>query len=222
MKKIQLLILLTLGLFLNSCLEIVEDLKINSDGTGVFKVIVNLSQSRSQIDKLLSQDSIQGQPVPKKETIAQKLETLKAELESQNGISNVVQEIDLQNYIVKLSFSFDKVESLNIAVNNIIKKQDPNAPLNPVIYSFENKNFSRTFNSELLSEAYKNKEKVSAFLADFDQAKLTSIFKFESEIISNNHSSSKLSSSKKSCIEFTYINQLLSNNQLHKHNISIQ
>lgn len=222
MRKLKLFILAMATLFLSSCLEILEDVKINQDGSGVYKLNVNLSQSKSQIDKILAQDSIGGHPIPQKSSILKEFNQLIELIKTQQGISEVVPELDLTNYILKLSFSFDKIESLNIAINSIIKAKDPKAPLNPVVYSFSDKTFSRSFNSELINQIQRDKEKVNAFLTNFDQAKFTSIIRFDDLILKSSHTDAKISSNLKNCFEQVYINNLLSNNKFHHHNISLQ
>jgi hypothetical protein len=222
MKKIHLLILATVSILFSSCLEIVEDVKVNKNGSGTFKLIVNLSQSKSTLDKILSQDSIQGQKIPQKNEITSQFNTLLGKLKTQVGINNVVGNVDLELYKIDLSFGFDKVESLNLAVNNIISSYDKNAPQNPILFTFDGKTLTKTYNSTLLDNAYANKEKASAFLTDFDKAKLTCIARFETEIVKANHETAQLSSTKKNCIEHILLNQLLTDKELHTFNFQIQ
>ena len=222
MKKYSILITIICALFLSSCLEILEDVKINSNGTGTYKININLSQSKSQIDKILTQDSIQGKAIPTTNEIILEFNKLVGELKTQAGISAVVTEFDISNYIFKLSFDFDKIESLNIAVNNIIKSKSPNAPLNPIKYEFSEKKFTRTLNSELMDKMSKDKDKVSAFISNLDQAKVTSIIRFENNIVSSDHAEAKISSNQKNCFEQIGLNQLLSNSTLYKHVITLQ
>ncbi len=221
-KKIKLTVFLVLGLTLTSCLEILEDIKINENGTGIYKLNLNLSQSKSQIDKILTQDSIQGKPIPNKDKITKEFNKLIELLKNQSGISQVVTELDLSNFILKISFNFDKIESLNTAVNSIIKSQDSKAPLNPVVYTYDSGIFSRVLNADLMSQALRDKEKVAAFMTNFDQAKVTSITRFEKNIKQSNHSEAKISSNFKNCFEQVTINQLLTNKNLHKHTIILQ
>lgn len=222
MKTIKLLTIFIIGLSLSSCLEILEDIKINNDGSGTFKLIVNLSKSKGQIDKLMAQDSIRGSAVPTQGTITSAINTALGELGEQNGITAITKKLDFDNYIFNVSFDFKDIDNLNQAVNNIIKARDPNAPLDPIHYDFEEKQFSRTLNTELLNQANRDKEKVSAFLTDFDLAKITSITRFESEINNTDHSTAKISSNGKNCFEQLKINQILTNKSFHKHNIILK
>jgi hypothetical protein len=222
MKKLNYFLLLLLALISSSCLEIIEDIKVNNNGTGAYKMIVNLSQSKSQLDKILSQDSIQGKKIPKKPEIQLAFSKLLDQLKQQNGLSNVIGTMDLELYKIEIGFGFDKIESLNLAVNNIIQSQDPKAPVNPITYSFDGKTLKKSYNSAMISQAAAQKAKVDMLLTGFEAAKITTISRFEREILSTDHSGAKLSTSKKNCIEEIYINQLLTNTQLHNHNIILQ
>ena len=222
MKTLKLFLTLLISISLSSCLEILEDVKINNDNSGTYKLIVNLSQSKGQIDKLMDQDSIQGKPVPSKDKINASINSLITDLDKQEGISNVIKTVDLDNFIFNISFDFRNIENLNLAVNNIIKSRNGKSDVNPVTYSFKSRQFSRILNSEILNQANKDKEKVSVFLTNFDLAKITSITRFESEIDKTDHSTAKISSNGKNCFEQLKINQILLNNNLHKHNITLK
>ena len=106
MKKLKLFIVLFLSITMSSCLEILEDVKINNDGTGTFKLIVNLSQSKGSIAKIMAQDSIQGKAIPSKDNIVLHINTVINQLKTQEGISNVNNTIDLDNFIFNISFDF--------------------------------------------------------------------------------------------------------------------
>jgi hypothetical protein len=215
MKKSLLYFTLLLLLSLSSCLEIIEDIKLNSDGSGSFKLIVNMSQSKSQLDKIFSQDSIQGHVIPKKNTIITQFQSLLENLKNQTGITEVLGNSDLENYKTEISLKFNNLQSLNLALKNIIKFYNPKFNDDVVVVSFDGKTFGKNYNSNLLAEAYKEKKKVSALLTGFEQAKITCISRFENPISEINHTKAVLSTSKKNCIEHILLDDLLINNDLH-------
>lgn len=221
MKKIakHLLLIFTL-LGLSSCFEILEDIQVNSDGSGTFKTTINLSQSKTQLLKIMSQDSINGQPVPQLTDIASKMSELASQLKQKNGISEVNYSFDQQNLILKLNFDFNSITNLNLAVEQMIAAQDPRAVTNPVTYSYDNKTFSRKFNQELCLQVNQEKHKVEGFISGIDNAQMTSIFRFENDILTHNHSNAKLSSNHKNVFEQHKINALLGST--HLQSISIQ
>lgn len=127
MKKWLLLSLSFCTLLLTGCIEIIDDLSLNSDGSGSFKYSINLSSSKVKINSILALDSLDGRPVPSKDEIKQKISQFKSKLAQQEGIKNVLIEEDFTNYIVKLSCDFENVtllqESIKKAVNEITKHQ---------------------------------------------------------------------------------------------------
>ena len=88
-------------LMLTSCVEIIEDLKINLDGTGTFKYTINLSSSKIKVASILALDSLYGEKVLKEPEIKEKIQLFKKTLQSQEGISNVLITEDYDNYIFK-------------------------------------------------------------------------------------------------------------------------
>ena len=113
---------LLLILLLTSCIEIIEDLKLNSDGSGTFKYSINLSQSKTKTSAILALDSLYGEKIPKIFEIKQKISLLKKTLKEQEGIANVTITEDYENYIVRLQCDFKNVEILEKALKNSVSK----------------------------------------------------------------------------------------------------
>ena len=61
-KFIPFIFLVLFGL--SSCIEIIDDLSLKSDGSGTFKYSVNLSSSKIKVNSILALDSIDGKKVP--------------------------------------------------------------------------------------------------------------------------------------------------------------
>jgi hypothetical protein len=101
MRKI-LFLLLFIPLFLSSCIEIIDDLSFNSDGSGTFKYTINLSSSKVKVNSILQLDSLNGKKVLKLPEIKVKINQFKSILASQSGISNVKIEINEPEFFVKL------------------------------------------------------------------------------------------------------------------------
>lgn len=110
-----------LALGLTSCIEIVEDLKINTNGSGTFKYTINLSSSKTKVQSILALDSLNGERVIKQSEIQQKVESVRLQLQQEEGISNVVISEDYINYIIKLQVDFDSIENLERAIKNAFK-----------------------------------------------------------------------------------------------------
>ncbi|MDG2152615.1 MAG: hypothetical protein P8K10_01635, partial [Crocinitomicaceae bacterium] len=107
MKKHLSIILLCL--ITTSCLEILDDITFNIDGSGTFKYTVNLSSSQVKLNSILALDSIDGKKVPSVNEIQEKIEVFAALLSTQEGISNVYIDTNYQQFIFKIQCDFSNV-----------------------------------------------------------------------------------------------------------------
>lgn len=185
------LVFIILLFSLTSCIELIDDLTINKDGSGKCKFTVNLSSSKLEVNSLLALDTINGQRVPKKSEIESELNIFKIKLSEQPGISNVVIETNWDDLIVKFSCDFKSIDQLQTAIKNSISKeyQDVNW------LSYDGKSLKRDTPDELLSNFYS-----SSFLKP-EELKLgsyTSITRFESDIKKFDNTKSVISKSGKS------------------------
>lgn len=191
-------ILLLISLTLVSCFEVIEDVTVHKNGSGTYKFIVNLSQSKNQIDKIRTQDSILHFKVPTVEMADAKINEVKAKLKSAEGISNVTITQDHTNYIYHLSCDFKNVAALNNAVLSIWKTYDKKAPAALTLYSYENGVFKRNTNvSEL--------EHVTQFAGSqerelLQKANYSVICRFDTTISISNTMNYSLSASKKATL----------------------
>jgi hypothetical protein len=106
---------------LSSCIEILDDISFNSDGSGEFKYTINLSSSKLKINSILALDSLDGKKVPSKFELQEKVSDLIGVLNCQEGIKGVILEDNYDNYIFKVSLHFDNVESLLNAFKETMK-----------------------------------------------------------------------------------------------------
>ena len=106
---------------LSSCIEILDDISFNSDGSGEFKYTINLSSSKLKINSILALDSLDGKKVPSKLELQEKVSDLIGVLNCQEGIKGVTLEDNYDNYIFKVSLHFDNVESLLNAFKETMK-----------------------------------------------------------------------------------------------------
>lgn len=110
LKLIPFLFIVLFGL--SSCIEIIDDLSLKSDGSGTFKYTVNLSSSKIKVNSILALDSIDGKRVPSIDEIKQKIEQFTKTLDAQNGISNVKVEENYTDFIFKFQCDFTSVSTL--------------------------------------------------------------------------------------------------------------
>jgi len=162
--------------FLTSCIEIIDDLKINNDGSGTFKYTLNLSSSKIKVKSILSLDSLYGEKIPKENNIKQKITELKNKLKQQEGITNVIVTEDYVNYIFKVQIDFLNVENLEKGLKNVFSQNENNQQ---DWISFKNKTLLKRVPIFYLDEIKKFGEK------EIDKLKTgtyTSITRLESKI----------------------------------------
>ena len=102
-------ILFLLPLLLSSCIEIIDDLSIHSDGTGTFKYSINLSSSKLKVNSILSLDSLDGKKVPDLAEIEAKITEFKSLLSQEPGISMVKTDFNTSDFILKISIDFNSI-----------------------------------------------------------------------------------------------------------------
>jgi hypothetical protein len=188
-NKLTAIILLFLTLSLTSCFDVIQDVTVKENGSGKFALTVNLSKSKSQINKLLTQDSIRGFNVPTIKEINSKLIKLKSELSKLHGVSNVKIAKDFENFIFKLNFDFEDINNLNEA-QLALAKLDPKIG-QPIKYTYSGKEFTCAYSKELLKKA--DNELVKYKLGELRSADIITILRFDKKVKSCNGSSCKIS-----------------------------
>lgn len=189
--------LFPLCVIFSSCFQIIEELSVNTDGSGTLSLTANLSQSRSKLASVMLLDSINGHKVPSKQEIRKELEEVSNTLRSIKGISKVSYAVDFDNYILNMRFSFKDVANLNDITALIFDKLDIKASDNSsYTYNPESKTFKRHYtpNPQAKSEYGKLKQ---ADRAIFENATYTSIYRFNQSVIKQSNSKSKVATSKK-------------------------
>ncbi|MCU0417698.1 MAG: hypothetical protein MUE33_10995 [Cytophagaceae bacterium] len=121
----------------------IEDLTVKKDGSGTYKVSLNLSQSKTQIDKIRTQDSILKYKVPTSIDVEKQLESAKQIISAQEGISNTSIKFDHVNYLYHIQFDFTNISQLNKAIQTLWKTYDKQAPDVLELYTFSSGKFMR-------------------------------------------------------------------------------
>jgi hypothetical protein len=119
----SLLLLSTVMLFLSSCIEIIDDVQVNNDGSGTFKYTINLSASKVKINSILALDSLEGQKVPSRTEITDRIASISKKLSTKSGISNVSIDANMTDYIFKLHCDFSSISALQNALKEIVKEE---------------------------------------------------------------------------------------------------
>lgn len=115
---------LTVLLFtMASCVQIIDDITIKSDGTGTFKYTINLSSSKMKLNSILALDSLDGKKVPSIAEIQDKIQYFKEKLDKKEGISNIKVDANFTDFIFKFQCDFQSVQNLQKAIKDIILEE---------------------------------------------------------------------------------------------------
>lgn len=109
---------------LGSCVEIIDDLSLKSDGSGTFKYTINLSSSKVKINSILALDSLDGKKVPSIAEIQEKVKFYKEKLEKKEGISNVKVVADYTEFIFKFQCDFTNIQILQKSIKEIVREEN--------------------------------------------------------------------------------------------------
>lgn len=197
MKVLRFILVICTPLLLSSCVEIIDDLTLNNDGSGTFKYNINLSSSKVKINSILALDSLDGRKVPSIDEIKAQVARIIEEFDAQKGISAVSIEADYDEYMFKLKCDFETLAQLQVAIKNVVKtelknKDYPELEHNWVSYS------QNTLQRSIPQITIKQSKEINQ--KEIDLLKLgtyTSITRFEREIEKFENNSATLSKNKK-------------------------
>lgn len=193
---LKLLMLFFPLLLLTSCFDILDKVNVKADGTGEYTIILNASKSKTRLASISKMETINGKKVPKKAEIESKINEAARIFKGTPGISNVKTSMDFDNYIIKLSCNFKKIENINAGLEQLKAKNILGKMIPTQIYSqnLEKKSLTRN--------------KVNTFKADYDKlgkadkeifnnARYTSVMQFENNVKSQTNSAYLLAPNKK-------------------------
>lgn len=181
-----------IGLFsLTSCIEILDDLTLNNDGSGTFKYTINLSSSKVKVNSILALDSLDGKKVPSIDEISEKIDNVINKLKEQEGISNVQMESNYDDFIFKLQCDFTSIKTLQDAVTNIIKIEVKNSNLKDFDtrwLSFEDDKLTRSIPQITIEKTSQLKKEDAELLKE---GSYTTITRFERDVESYENEAAK-------------------------------
>lgn len=181
-----------LGLFsLTSCIEILDDLTLNNDGSGTFKYTINLSSSKVKVNSILALDSLDGKKVPSIDEISEKIDNVVNKLREQEGISNVQMESNYDDFIFKLQCDFTSIKTLQDAITNIIKIEAKNSNLKEFDthwLTFENDKLIRSIPQITIEKTSQLKKEDAELLKE---GSYTTITRFEKDVESYENEAAK-------------------------------
>lgn len=214
MKKLKTSLLLFLLLcccsLLTSCFDFVEEVNLNSNGSGTIKATLNLSKSSSKVASLLKLKSVNGIQIPSEEKIKTETADVIRMLKQTEGISEVKYSLDFKNYIATVSCNYTSINVLN-TFSAAISKHFKSTLGDNNSYAYNAKTGVFTKSQPPTTAIRKRFEKLDkADRAYFDEAYYTQIIRFDKAVKSQQHAAAKVSSSAKSVLLKLKVTDLIS------------
>ena len=197
MKLLVFFLFSTMLITFASCIEIIDDLTLNNDGSGSYNYTVNLSSSKVKINSILLLDSLDGKKVPALTEIAEKLERITNTLTKEEGISNVKFQSDYTNYIFKIRLNFSSLASLQASIKKIVKQENEGKAipsLDDAWLIFKNDTLVRSIPQITIEKASQINMQETRLLKE---GRYTSITRFDKEIKFIENENAKISKSNK-------------------------
>jgi len=201
MKKIiQTTLLLIFTICFTSCLDVIEEITMNKDGSGSLHLTIDLSKSKKNLAGYLKAGEVNGVKIPSQTEIEKDMAKLEETLKKTKGISNVNVSRDFKEFIFEVKGDFVDVTALNKAINASTKtlNQTPFPVPKFKHYSFSNNKFSRLFeytDERFTEEEYNDFSFVVRYL--LESANLVSIYRFEEPVKKMSNKNANMSPSKK-------------------------
>jgi len=193
----------------SSCFETVEEINLNSDGSGRMILTMNISQSKAKVASLMKLKSVNGYKVPTQQEVVAELRKTAAALSNTPGISNVKTTNDFNNYIFTISFDFRDVANINTASAKILQQYKiPAYNIARYQYNKAAKTFIKTYqlNAETRKQYMDLKPEDKEV---FKNALYTSVYRFDTQVKAQTNKDAKVSGSKKAVMFRTAITNIV-------------
>ncbi|HZH87411.1 MAG TPA: hypothetical protein VFD77_08840 [Brumimicrobium sp.] len=198
-KIFKYFVFLVLPMGLSSCFELIEDTTLNADGSGNYKLTLNLSASTTRINSIMAMDSVDGKKVPSRNELNTEFQKHLKKLEAKEGISNVSGSINTENWIVKVDLNFKSLAELKegmIALSKEINKHKSSENINEVQLSYQDNLYTRKF-GEFIPEKWQNQIKSDQDFSRLNEGKCVFIQRFDREVSEVSSKEARISKSKK-------------------------
>lgn len=219
MLKLRVLLLILGSVSLTGCFEVIEEVTYKDAESGTYELTLNCSQSKTRLKALAKLDTFMGLDIPKDYQIYAYAAQAEAAVKSIPGTSNINSQIDFENFILRFTFSFDKTETLNKAINAAAKNitEKSNLPYYNVFASSAN-SFERheTPNDSISSLIRAEKDKLKLI----EGAKATSIYRFPKPVKKVSNAKAKISKNAKAVMLQQSISDIMLNPSLFTNTIT--
>ncbi|MFN4080339.1 MAG: hypothetical protein ACK4NS_05520 [Saprospiraceae bacterium] len=207
-KTLWIALLAAIALSATGCLNIIEEVTFKKDGSGSYKMTIDMSQVKSMMDVLKGmntegegegEDEQAGEDPAGDESMANlgaELSNVAASLRKIPGLSNIKEIQDTSVYLFGYSFDFAGQESLNKALK-VINKEKYDTKTEEV-FKFKGKSFERLNSGDIgaqlqktLADAEDDEENMEMIKMFFSEMTYQQIYQFPDMVVKK--SSNKLS-----------------------------
>ena len=206
---------------LSSCIEIIDDISFNDDGSGTFKYNINLSSSKVKINSVLALDSLDGEKVPSINEISDKINTVIESLKTKDGISNVEFDSNFTDFVFKIQCDFSSLEELQNAIRSIVKEESKDRSMPELDQDWLSYSDSKFVRSVPLITTKKLSDIKSEDRELLKQGTYTSITRFNTIVETFSNPNGNLSKSQKAIMIRSNIHALIQNPNLLDNSINL-
>lgn len=208
-------------LLFSSCFEVIEDIAFKSDGSGNLRLIVNCSQSKSEINALLKLDSASGYKIPDESDLNAYMDQAVRTLKITEGIDKVVLTRDFTNWIFEVKLSFRNTSCLEAALKNLhsdLARDEAHVLVNLIKYN------GKVMERDLLpaDETVVRQLNRPTERKILSKAQYTSVYRFDKPVASCSNPRAKISPSRKAVMLQSNILNLINGGETLKNIIQIQ
>ncbi len=191
MSRIKRNIILIFGivcsLLCSSCFDMIEQIHVNTDGSGSIKSTFNFSENATSAGLLMKFKSFHSINIPSKEEIKSNVEKTVLILKRTPGITQVQYRLDLEKLILEISCQFNQVATLNDFTDAVSTQfKVPISKFTSYQYDSKNKIYTRNYSYSTEAATYFNKLK-EKYSDQLKTASITSITRFNSPILSQSN-----------------------------------
>jgi len=207
MKKICILFLCVL---FSSCFQVTEKINHKTNQSGDYSLVIDFSDSWIKTRAAIMLGEVDGEKIPSEAEMKQKLAQFRNDASKIKGATKISTSYDFSNYVFKLNFSYNSIETLNAVLNTIDKETKLDH------FKDSNGRFERIASYPIPEKLKEKKDKKE----DLQEAKITAVYNFDKEVKTVQNANSKLSKSKKTVFLKQNVWNVLNDNSLMNNSIS--
>lgn len=190
---------MSLPMALSSCFELIEDTTLNADGSGTYKLTLNLSSSTTIINSIMAMDSVEGKKIPSRNDLQIELQQYLSKLDAKEGISNVNGSLNSESWIVKIDLNFESLARLKngmVELSKEINTHKTSESVDQIQLSYQDHLYLRKLGA-FIPQKWQKQIKSDEDFSRLNEGKCVFIQRFDTEVIEVSSSAARISKNKK-------------------------